>query len=508
MNLGFQIFKDNQKKYLTVLKEQGFRRGSREHARFVLNECERFLMERNLSSTDDIFNTSVINKFISWKIIKRRRKQYHPLYRYKVRRQLVLFLEWFSIRSKRKIYKRNELDQIIEEYIKSTSWPHPRWPIDIRNKLDQFFNYTDKRRISSLNKLSDRILDQFISETETRFYKARKKYCNNNQSYLKATLKKYFQYLDSQQLVAFEDPSTREDEAILLKPVISRYLDFCKDTRGLKPNTLNSIRRILYRFSGHLEHLKIEKLLCLKIAHIDSFVSAWYKGSTFETILSIHAVLRRFLKFIYIEKYMIKDLSGLIISPRVYSQAHIPDFLSKDELLRLFQEKPEPIDNTEVRALAIVRLLLFTGMRAGEAASLHLDDIDWDKKQIVLRNRKNAQDLLVILPDQAIEALYHYILKVRPNKRPERNVFFTTFAPIIPMDNRALVCAVLRFFKSSGVRGGAHRCRHTFAQHLLESGSSIGQIQTLLGHKEQNSTRIYAKTSMTRMRQYVVGSDD
>ncbi len=129
------------------------------------------------------------------------------------------------------------------------------------------------------------------------------------------------------------------------------------------------------------------------------------------------------------------------------------------------------------------------------------------RKLVVIKNRKNRNDLLIPLTDQVLTALRRYLERGRPKGVASKRVFFKVMAPIGPVSPKGLAQNVLRYFKEKGVRGGAHRLRHTFAQRLLDSGSSLDQVQALLGQASGNSTRVYAKTSMVRMRKFVVGDE-
>ena len=181
--------------------------------------------------------------------------------------------------------------------------------------------------------------------------------------------------------------------------------------------------------------------------------------------------------------------------------------LSEEELKRLFDEKESPPGRIELCTRAIVYLMLFTGLRTKEVSLLRLDDVNWDKKQILIHDRKSGQDHLQVLPDPAIQAIYAYVSQVRPNHRSERAIFFMNRLPLAPMTAAAVRSSVLKHFRLRDIPGGAHRLRHTHAQLLLESGSSINQVQASLGQEATESAQVYTKTSMLRMRQYIVGDE-
>jgi integrase len=188
--------------------------------------------------------------------------------------------------------------------------------------------------------------------------------------------------------------------------------------------------------------------------------------------------------------------------------AHIPKCLSNEELATLFEDRPVPTEVLRRAAIcgrAIVYLMLYTGLRSREVAGLTLDHIDWDKKQILIENRKTGKPLVQVLPEPVIQAIYEYVSQIRPNGRTERSLFFKTRPPILPMATSAVRCSVVAYFEPRKIEGGPHRLRHTHGQLLLETGSSINQVQASLGHSREESTQIYSKTSMARMRRYIIG---
>jgi integrase/recombinase XerD len=166
---------------------------------------------------------------------------------------------------------------------------------------------------------------------------------------------------------------------------------------------------------------------------------------------------------------------------------------------------PEILSGTEVDTLLgaveplIYRAVLMTaygsGLRIREACSLQRMDIDSKRKLIHVREGKRARDRYVVLPERLLGLLREYWRQARPagawlfpGGRHGRPV---TPAPV----RRALERAI----RKTGIkkRVTPHVLRHSFATHLLESGTDIRVIQALLGHASIRSTVRYTQVSRT-----------
>lgn len=501
-----RIFNDHQGEYIETLKRNGYAGCSIRRVTFAFAEFERFCKSA-LEDGENPFSAKTIEKFAEWKIQLRKKRKYHASYRGRVSVKVLLFFDWYFQNSNRTRINKIHLIEMSRSYVKEIPFRFPRWEIEQLNKLREFFNYLEKKSIFDLRKISLATVDDFIKSTERQFYSRRNQYNALYKSGLQISLKEYFLYLSSKGVVAFKDPEIDSPTPkTLLDDVLPPYLDFCAQARGLVPSSVDTVNRILQRFAKVLEDESVSEIASINIGHLDLFRGKFKRAQS--SMICDNAILRRFLKWLYLEGHIRSDISKLIISRRTYAQSKVPDFLSDDELTRLLDFDREFKSKNDLLTRSIFQLLLFTGLRVGEAAKLELDDVHWDDERMVIKHRKNGSDLLQPLPKQVIDCLHTYISLGRPKSTISRRIFFTVTAPIRPVTPTGLSATVLRYFEKKGIRGGAHRLRHTFAQRLLDSGSSLEEVQSLLGQHSINSTRIYAKTSMVRMRKFVVGDEN
>ncbi|HUH98471.1 MAG TPA: tyrosine-type recombinase/integrase [Anaerolineales bacterium] len=141
--------------------------------------------------------------------------------------------------------------------------------------------------------------------------------------------------------------------------------------------------------------------------------------------------------------------------------------------------------------LAWFLLMLHSGLRSGEIRFLKLSDIDWAEKRVRIEQSKRLKDRLVPMSEVTMQALNAY-LKVRgPQKSLPENVFIFRDAP----PSETYLFERMEFFgRRTGVGTIApHRLRHSCATLLLNSGASVLAVQSILGHKQVDTTLEYAR---------------
>jgi site-specific recombinase XerD len=198
------------------------------------------------------------------------------------------------------------------------------------------------------------------------------------------------------------------------------------------------------------------------------------------------------LKFYY--RDVLKFSGWQLDIPRPKSEKKLPSVLTRDECRRIFDQVSNPKHSL---------LLLITygsGLRLGEVATLKWSDVLFDEYKIHIKDAKGRKDRLVMLPAALVNQLLHYRGMVT-RKGGNDYVFEGQYAGE-PYSVRSLQQVMKRSVEKAGIEKNVsvHTLRHSFATHLLEGGTDIRYIQSLLGHSSIKTTTIYTHLTQKRLR--------
>jgi integrase/recombinase XerD len=171
---------------------------------------------------------------------------------------------------------------------------------------------------------------------------------------------------------------------------------------------------------------------------------------------------------------------------RPIKERQLPKTLSKEQVLRI-------IDCTSnIKHKCILSLLYSAGLRRQELLNLKPTDIDSDRMTVRVNAGKGKKDRITLLSSRCLTDLRTYHREYKPiyylfEGMPGKQYSATSVANIL---RRSAVTA------SVHCKVTPHMLRHSFATHLLEAGTDIRYIQTLLGHNSLKTTEIYTQVSL------------
>lgn len=170
---------------------------------------------------------------------------------------------------------------------------------------------------------------------------------------------------------------------------------------------------------------------------------------------------------------------------RPRSERKLPSVLSEEEVTAILRA----VDN--LKHQCILMLIYSAGLRLGELINLRRTDIIPERKQVVIRGGKGRKDRITLLSPKVLAKLDAYLEKYRP-----KTYLFEGQNGGAYSDT-----SVQAIFKQAKAKAGitapatVHTLRHSFATHLLEKGTDLRYIQTLLGHSSSKTTEIYTHVS-------------
>jgi site-specific recombinase XerD len=273
--------------------------------------------------------------------------------------------------------------------------------------------------------------------------------------------------------------------------------------RGLSGETVQSYRVAANRFLSWLEENDVP-LNAVRMINIDDAITAEHRRGVWSrrTIHDYALRLRAFFHFAEARGWCPPGLAAGIMAPRFMADETIPKGLRREDVLSLLAsvQGDRPVDK---RDRAILMLFISYGLRAGEVGGLQLDDLDWENGILRVRCPKPGRTHFWPLSQGVGHAILRYIREARPCGFG-RSLFFTSHAPIRPLERRTLGKMVRDRLAGIGIvsgRRGTHALRHAAAQHLLDQGMSMKVIGDFLGHRDPSSTTIYAKVDLAALRE-------
>jgi site-specific recombinase XerD len=279
------------------------------------------------------------------------------------------------------------------------------------------------------------------------------------------------------------------------------YLLNYNQIHKISPYKLVRIRKVLCAFHDYFERHDV-KLSSIRIEQIDAFLVEFFTGFSANTRNTYRSYLRGFLKFLYYpQKIIRKDLAPLVVGVRQVAQNTPPKFFRPHEIQRLF-DSFEFSSFKNIRNYALVQLAYALGLRSDEISLITLDDISFTQSELTLTTRKNDRPVKLPLPENVLKAITAYIIGARP-KSIHRRLFLNLVAPYRPISAGSVGQHITECIRKAGLPGTAYWLRHTYAQNLLEAGSSVYEIKEMMGHTTINSSEKYLNIHIELMRRVI-----
>lgn len=278
------------------------------------------------------------------------------------------------------------------------------------------------------------------------------------------------------------------------------------------PNSAHRNNKYVRRFITYLEDKGITTYDGIEPELIKSFLKL-YVGCVPKTIATVAGNLKRFFRFLHSEGYLQTDFSNCFMKARVARNANIPASWPAEDIKRLLHVINRE-DSTGKRDYAIILLLTQLGLRISDIRNLRFENIDWAHKKLRFTMIKTGHIQELPLPDEVGWAIIDYIKNGRPQTTSDY-VFVRAVAPYIPFSvNNNFMKELRKYMKYAGIdivkdqHMGTHSLRSSVAKGMLEKGTPLSTISTVLGHVTVSSTSHYLKIDLSRLRQCVLDPEE
>ena len=285
-----------------------------------------------------------------------------------------------------------------------------------------------------------------------------------------------------------------------VEEAIAEYASYLRAERGLAPETIEHAAVLVRPFlAGRIRDGGLRDLESLTAADVQAFVLDRARSASPAQVQHAGTALRSLLRFLHLRGITASPLAGAVPAAAGWKLAGLPRHLTQEEAARMVASC-DLATVTGLRDRAVLLLLSRTGLRAGEAAGLLLDDIDWRAGEITVRGKGSRHERLPLPPDVG-EALASYLSGGRPAPAQGREAFAGVRAPHRPLTRGAVTQIAARASQRCGLGTVfAHRLRHTAAAGMLGGGASLEEIGQVLRHRRTLTTAIYAKVDYDGLR--------
>ncbi|TWB87048.1 integrase/recombinase XerD [Synechococcus sp. Ace-Pa] len=265
---------------------------------------------------------------------------------------------------------------------------------------------------------------------------------------------------------------------------VRRFALWCLARGITRPNEIT--KPILERFQRHLYQHRTEQ----------------DKPLSFRSQYAHLSSLRAWFKWLARKNYLLFNPASELDLPKLGHR--LPKAVLTANEAEQVLATPNITEPLGVRDRAILETFYSTGIRRGELAGLRLDDIDAERRTIMIRLGKGKKDRIIPIGKRALSWITVYIESARGELLAgvnEPTLFLTNEGE--PINPDSLTEYVRRYIDDSGIgkRGSCHLFRHTMATLMLEHGADIRYIQAMLGHAKLTTTEIYTQVSIRKLRQ-------
>ena len=273
---------------------------------------------------------------------------------------------------------------------------------------------------------------------------------------------------------------------------INQFINFLNSSR-YSQNTIKTYSDGLRIFFRYLNNKPLADISNLDLIDFNNnYILRYNYSASFQN--QVINAIKLYFKKIENRKLIIDSIE------RPRREKKLPNVLSRQEIESILKAAAPNIKHK-----AMLSLIYSCGLRRGELLNLKSTDIKSDRGILNIRNAKGKKDRITPLSSKVVELLREYYIKYRT-----KVFLFEGDKPGTKYSERSLEEVMKKYVNLAGINKPVtlHWLRHSFATHLLESGTDIRYIQEILGHKSSKTTEIYTHVSTKYIQQIKSPFDD
>ncbi len=293
--------------------------------------------------------------------------------------------------------------------------------------------------------------------------------------------------------------STASDKQAQNRAYIDSFLSYLKDVQGYSEKTVISYAHDLKRLD---EFLVSHDLGVSEMVYEDAraFVADLYdqnlSHASINRILSGNRMFfRSLLENSVVKVDPFKRVSG------AKNTRKIPTVLAREEIEMILSCPTD--DYTSLMEVTMFNLFYSTGCRLSEVMDMKIQDIDFDRRRILVTGKGNKQRF-VFLTNRAKDMLGQYLpqrneVLSRLRAEDDGTVLINSKGKKLPLSTVHSIFDKYRLRLGLSKKFTPHVFRHSFATHLIDNDSDIRVVQVLLGHESIGTTQIYTHVTGKRL---------
>lgn len=281
-----------------------------------------------------------------------------------------------------------------------------------------------------------------------------------------------------QNRIRFRLESTQQQEFNLQKDEKIEQFKRWMLSRRYSDNTIKTYSEALKTFLYYFKEKPVEHIVNQDIINFNNDYIITNKLSSSYQNQIVNAI-----KLFYKTIENTTILVDLIHRPKNYNP--LPKVLSIEEITSIINS----IEN--IKHKCMISLIYSAGLRRSELLNMKIEDIHRQRMQITIISSKNKKDRIVPLSEYVLEMLRLYYVEYRPK------IYLFEGRDDAKYNERSLAMVLKKACEKAKINRSVnlHMLRHSYATHLLETGTDLRYIQELLGHKSSKTTEIYTHVS-------------
>lgn len=272
------------------------------------------------------------------------------------------------------------------------------------------------------------------------------------------------------------------------------FINYCEYEKGLSANTLKSYNYEINLYQTYLEDkLSIIDIEKVSKEDIENYLKYCYlKNEDSKTISHKITTIYNFHNYLLREKVIKDNQAEFIDRPKLAK--HLPYTLTVKEIDKLLDIALVTV--FDYRDKAMLELMYGTGLRVSELVSLTVYDVDFYNAFLRIKG-KGSKERIVPINNASLKYLKLYLDRrcLLLKKKTSDELFLNARGEGISRQGFFKNLKKILAKKRMPTNISPHSLRHSFATHLIENGADLRSVQTMLGHSDITTTKIYTHIS-------------